>query len=41
MWPVDKRVGNVRNNGRELVEPVQDLVATMHEAARGVGNIER
>ena len=22
MWPVHKRVGNVRNNGRELVEPV-------------------
>jgi putative SOS response-associated peptidase YedK len=35
MWPVDKRVGNVRNNGGELVQPVQDLVAMMHEVARG------
>ena len=22
MWPVDKRVGNVQNEGRELAEPV-------------------
>jgi putative SOS response-associated peptidase YedK len=22
VWPVNKRVGNVRNNGRELVEPI-------------------
>ena len=23
-WPVDKRVGNVRNNGPELIEPLSD-----------------
>jgi hypothetical protein len=28
MWPVHKRVGNVRNNSRDLAEPVieQDLL---------------
>jgi putative SOS response-associated peptidase YedK len=23
LWPVDKRVGNVKNNGRELADPLQ------------------
>jgi putative SOS response-associated peptidase YedK len=26
LWPVDKRVGNVKNNGRELAEPLPLLV---------------
>jgi putative SOS response-associated peptidase YedK len=26
IWPVDKRVGNVRNKGRELIEPLALLV---------------
>jgi putative SOS response-associated peptidase YedK len=26
MWPVDKRVGNIRNDGRELIEPLESLL---------------
>ncbi len=25
MWPVDRRVGNVKNNDRSLIEPVTDI----------------
>jgi putative SOS response-associated peptidase YedK len=25
IWPVDKKVGNVRNTGRELADPIPEL----------------
>jgi putative SOS response-associated peptidase YedK len=29
IWPVDKRVGNVKNKGRDLIEPLVLLVQAM------------
>jgi hypothetical protein len=25
LWPVDKKVGNVRNDGPDLIQPVQEI----------------
>ena len=28
-WPVDKKVGNVRNDGPDLIEPVPEIEPTL------------
>jgi putative SOS response-associated peptidase YedK len=29
VWPVDKKVGNVRNDGPDLIEPIKEMEPTL------------